>query len=45
MDAARNGIWDYEEEEKEKISSIGDDLKQGNYSPVSDLYRLPFVDS
>ncbi|XP_049383779.1 putative E3 ubiquitin-protein ligase LIN isoform X1 [Solanum stenotomum] len=33
MDAARNGIWDYEEEEKEKISSIGDDLKQGNYSP------------
>ncbi|KAL3344855.1 hypothetical protein AABB24_024014 [Solanum stoloniferum] len=33
MDAARNGIWDYEEEEKEKISTIGDDFKQGNYSP------------
>ncbi|XP_055804246.1 putative E3 ubiquitin-protein ligase LIN isoform X2 [Solanum dulcamara] len=34
MDAARNGIWDYEEEEeKEKISAIGDDFKQANYTP------------
>ncbi|TMW98184.1 hypothetical protein EJD97_004375 [Solanum chilense] len=33
MDAARNGIWDYEEDEKEKILSIGDDFKQSNYSP------------
>lgn len=32
MDVARNGIWDYKEEEEEKISSIGD----GNYVPVSD---------
>lgn len=48
MDAARNGILDYEEEEEEKISAIGDDFKQGNYIPVSDLrilYILPFVDS
>lgn len=35
MDVARNGIWDYKEEE-EKISAIGDDNKQGNYVPVSD---------
>lgn len=45
MDAARNGIWDYEEEEEnEKISAIADDFKQGNYTPVSDLrilYILP----
>lgn len=33
MDDARNGIWDYEEDEKEKILSIGDDFKQSNYSP------------
>ncbi|KAF3649092.1 hypothetical protein FXO38_17847 [Capsicum annuum] len=33
MDAARNGILDYEEEEEEKISAIGDDFKQGNYTP------------
>lgn len=45
MDDARNGIWDYEEDEKEKILSIGDDFKQSNYSPVSDFYILSFVDS
>ncbi|CAN4080329.1 unnamed protein product [Withania somnifera] len=34
LDAARNGVWDYEEEEEEeKISAIGDDIKQGNYTP------------
>ncbi|KAJ8549241.1 hypothetical protein K7X08_032948 [Anisodus acutangulus] len=33
MDSPRNGIWEYDEEEEEKISAIGDDIKHGNYTP------------
>ncbi|XP_060193469.1 putative E3 ubiquitin-protein ligase LIN-1 isoform X1 [Lycium barbarum] len=33
MDCPRNGIWEYDEEEEEKILAIGDDIKQDNYTP------------